>query len=332
MRRSRLPRRWTIASVIVVFLLLLVLAVYLDGKIDSLFKWSTVGETLLNLLFYVYILLVYPYMLRSRQQAVLAFKPLLSLDDNAFDKVVKVLSQPNRRQEWVAVFLGIIVLAGGLGQPWTLDWTAGSFWLTFYYTVATAIGAGLMGWLSYDALVGIVRVSRLSRRDLKLDILDTETLAPVAAWSLGMSFVFVGIILLSTVTEVFPATEFVFDYITIIGYTFLIGVTLLIFFLSMWNVHRAMREAKNSKMTLAREHLAVISREMEGQAAKGQWSGMMELSSTITAWATYEKRAKEAPTWPFNAAVVRKLMLSVLTPGVVYLVRFLSQLGIRFDF
>jgi hypothetical protein len=189
---------------------------------------------------------------------------------------------------------------------------------------------GLMGWLIYDALIGIVRVSRLSRRDLKLDILDTETLAPVAAWSLSISLVFVGIIILAIISDVAQTAKVVVDYRTFIGYGFLICITLLIFFLSMWTAHRALSEAKKSKMILARKHLAEISRELEDRVEKGQREGMMELSSTITALATYEKRVKETPTWPFNAATVRRLFVSLLAPGLVYLLKILSQAGIRF--
>ncbi len=62
-RRSRLPRSWAIAVVAGVLLLLLVLAVSLDGALASLLDWSVVGPTLLNITFPIYILVVYPFML-----------------------------------------------------------------------------------------------------------------------------------------------------------------------------------------------------------------------------------------------------------------------------
>jgi len=216
-------------------------------------------------------------------------------------------------------------------QPWNMDGGTSEFsWLIVYFAIILAIVYGLMGWLIYDTLIGIVRISRLSRRDLKLDILDTETLAPVAAWSLGISLVFVGAILLSIIGNVAQSGEVLLNSQTIIGYVVMICITLLIFFLSMWTAHRALSEAKKSKLTLARKHLAEISRELEERVVEGQREGMMELSSTIIALATYEKRVKEAPTWPFNADTVRRLFVSILTPGLVYLLKILSQTGIRF--
>jgi hypothetical protein len=216
-------------------------------------------------------------------------------------------------------------------QPWNMDGGTSEFsWLIVYFAITLAIVYGLMGWLIYDTLVGIVRVSRLSRQDLKLDILDTEMMAPVASWSLGISLVFVGAIVLSIIGNVAQSGEILLNSQTILGYVIMICITLLIFFLSMWTAHRALSEAKKSKLTLARKHLAETSHELEDRMAKDQQRGMMELSSTIAAWATYEKRAKEAPTWPFNAGIIRRLLLSIVTPGVIYLVKILSQAGIQF--
>ncbi|MFC1865991.1 hypothetical protein ACFLYB_04700 [Chloroflexota bacterium] len=329
-RRSPLSRLWTITAIAGVLLLLLVLMASLDGKLSSLLDWSVVRPTFSNIIFATYILVVYPFMLRSREKAVLAFKPLLSLDDDAFNKVAENISKPNRRGEWTAIILGISVLGVVFFQPWTLDWASGYLWMTVYEVITTTIGMSLMGWLIYDASVGIVRVSRLSRQGLKLDILNTEKLAPVAVWSLGMSFVFVGILTLAIIMDVSQTAEIVLDFKYFLGYGFLVGTALLIFFFSMWSVHGAMSEARKSKLTLARKHLAEISRELEDREVKRQREGMIELSSTFTAWTTYKREVQEAPTWPFNAMIIRRLFASILTPGLVYLIKILSQTGIRF--
>jgi hypothetical protein len=57
--------------------------------------------------------------------------------------------------------------------------------------------------------------------------------------------------------------------------------------------------------------------------------GVEKLYTTLTAWSTYERQSKEAPTWPFNASIIRRLAVSGLLPGLVYLLRFLfgSRLG-----
>jgi hypothetical protein len=304
---------------------------FLDGELSSLLEWSEVVFFVFLILFIIYFLVIYPVMLRARDQAVLAFKPLLSLDDDAFNKVVENISKPSRRWEWAAIFLGIFVFMGINIQPWNMNGgTSGISWLIVYFAIILALVYGLMGWLIYDTLVGIVRISRLSRRDLKMDILDTEMMAPVASWSLGISLVFVGAILLSIIGNVAQSGEVLLDENTIIGYVIMICITLLIFFLSMWTAHRALSEAKKSKLATIRRHMLVVSSEMDECMVGDQFNVTEKLSSSIAALAIYEKRVKEVPTWPFNAATIRRLFVSILTPGIVYLIKILSQTGIRF--
>jgi len=57
---------------------------------------------------------------------------------------------------------------------------------------------------------------------------------------------------------------------------------------------------------------------------------MEELSSTINAWVNYERRIKETPEWPYNAGIIRRLLASTVVPAVVYLIKIISGLGLRF--
>jgi len=55
-------------------------------------------------------------MMRLREQAIMAFKPLLSLEDDAFNRLAADISRPNRRWEWAAILLGIACFFG-IAQP-----------------------------------------------------------------------------------------------------------------------------------------------------------------------------------------------------------------------
>ena len=91
-----------------------------------------------------------------------------------------------------------------------------------------------------------------------------------------------------------------------------------------------MAGAKKQELDLAREHLVAASRELKNQAVRGQVGGMESLSSTMTSWATYQRLVKEVPTWPFNAGIIRRLIVSSVVPAVVYLIKILAGLGLRF--
>ena len=169
-------------------------------------------------------------------------------------------------------------------------------------------------------------LGRLSRQELNLDIFDSGVLAPIAYASLGVSLAFIGGISLSLVFQT-QKSLLMWNNITI--YAVLVGATILIFFLSMWSTHNAMARVKRSELSMVRKQLAEASRELKELTAQGQFKGIEGLSSVIAGWVTYERRVQEAPAWPFNASIIRRLMASVLVPAIVYLIKILSGLGLR---
>jgi hypothetical protein len=324
-KRSRLSWYWVIAIVAAVLLLLLILAAFLDGIINDLSTWRFWQNNLEGPVVISYILVVHVFMWRLRERAIQTFRPLLSLDENDFNRLATEVATPKRRWEWLSVLIGIGFVIG-LGQPWSLPWGSGLWWSVNQVITGTLYN-GLLAWLIYDTLTGAVRINRLSRRDLKLDIFDTELLIPIARWSLGISLGFVGGISLSLV---FGSQENLLRWPSITIYAILICVTILIFFVSIWSIHNAMAGTKKRESDLAREHLATASRELKEQTIRGQVEGMERLSYTITSWATYRRLVKEAPVWPFNAGIIRRLIISTIVPAIVYLIKIIAGLGLRF--
>jgi hypothetical protein len=324
MKKTHLPWRWTTVSIAAVLFLLLILVVLLDSRPGDMLRWNFWRANLDGIITIIYILAIYPFVTKLREKAVQAFRSLSPLEDEDFKKVAADISKPNR-WEWVAILLGILI-SGGLGQPWSLDWTS-SLWSKIYLVTISFITWCLLCWLIFDIFVGIVRISRLSRQELKLDILDTETLAPVARWGLGISLIFAGGISLNLL---FETTDSLLRWNNVTAYAIVVCVLVLIFYLSMWSTHKAMSLAKNRKLALARKHLVEISRELEERSVQNQISEMGTISSEITSWANYQRLVKEAPTWPFNANIIRRLIASIFVPAIVYLIKILAGLGIRF--
>jgi hypothetical protein len=60
-----------------------------------------------------------------------------------------------------------------------------------------------------------------------------------------------------------------------------------------------------------------------------QFSGTEKLSYTITVLVNYQRLVKAAPTWPFNADIIRKLVVSAIIPVIVYLIKIIAGLGLR---
>jgi len=323
MKRSRLPWYWAAAAVATVLLLSLILMAFLDDTLQDLSELSFWRVHLDAFALTTYVLVAYPFMWRVRDRAIQAFRPVLPIKEGDFDQLAAKISAPNRRGEWAAVLVGALVPVVLL-QAASLDWDTDP-WLSAYQVVVGLLFWGLMGWLIYDTLAGIRRIARLSQQDLKLDIFDTELLVPIAQWSLGISLAFVGGISLSLI---FQTRDSLTSWNSITIYSFLVGVTVLIFFLSMWSAHTAMAEAKNRELALTRSHLVAASRELKERATGGRMEGMEGLSSTISSWATYQRLVQEVPVWPFNAVIIRRLAASVVAPVAVLLIKVLPRIGI----
>ena len=322
--RSRLPLLWVIIIVTVFLALLLVLARYLDNNFADLSTWGFWQKHLTTLMLVVYILSVQFFIWRLRNQAIQAIKPLLDLDESETNHLATEAAKSNRRGELISILIGV-GLAVGLGQPWVLEWGPGELWLSASRAIANVLLNGLLFWLIYDTLTSVIRIARLCRHELQLDIFETELLTPVAKWSLGISLVFVGGTSLSLV---FQTQENLLQWQTITMYAILIIVILLIFFLSMWSVHMVMDKVKKRKLILVKRNIVEISRELEKKMSRGLLSGAEELSSNITSLATYQRMIQAIPVWPFNADIIRKLAVSMLAPVAIFLLKILDRLGI----
>jgi len=246
------------------------------------------------------------------------------MSENQFSRLSTEITAVNRRREWLAVFIGIILFLV-IQRPWLGIYG----WLHVYQITTEVILFGLISWLIYTSIKGSRGIARLSKQNLQLDIFDTKLLAPVARLSLGYSLAFIGGISLAML---FETQETLIEWQSVVVYSVLVLATILIFYISMWSIHDIMARAKRHELEVAQKNMAEMSRKLREWTKKSQSQGMGELSSAVAGWAAYEKRVKEAKEWPFNAGIIRRLFASILVPASVYLLKVLSVLGIRISF
>ncbi len=251
MKRSQLSWYWATAVVAAVLILFLILAAYLDGIFSELSAWLFWRDYLDSPVLIIYTLVVYPFMWRLWKRTIQVFQPLLSPEVGALNQLVPKAPTPKRRWQWAAVFIGAIFFLS-LSQPWGWNWISGEIWLNVYEVVTFPLLFGLLGWLFYNGLASSRYLARLSHKNLKLDIFEPGLLTPVARWSLGTSFAFISGISMSLAFQI-QENLLVWQNITI--YAVLIGVTVLLFFLSMWSTHSAMAKAKSRELAPWHENI-----------------------------------------------------------------------------
>jgi hypothetical protein len=181
--------------------------------------------------------------------------------------------------------------------------------------------------LIFDTLNSVVRITQLSRHPLELDILETDLLTPVAQYSLGISLIFIGGTSMSLINTTW---EQLLKWNNIMTYSILIVAIVLMFILSVWGTHNAIAKIKDRELSLALRHLNETSRKLKERTPENQSESVEELSATLSSWTTYRTLVQQTPTWPFNANIIRRLIASIIVPAVVYLIKILAGLGIRF--
>ncbi|MFC1874708.1 hypothetical protein ACFLY3_00920 [Chloroflexota bacterium] len=322
MRQVRIPWHWATVVIAGVLFLLLILVGYLDGDFNQQFAGGFWRVGLQGPVLIIYILVIYPFVLRLWKSAIEAFRPIVSMSENQFSRLSIEITTVNRRREWLAVFIGIFLFLV-IQRIW-LGWV--DQWFEVYQVTTEVILFGLLSWLIYSSIKGSRGIARLGKQNLQLDIFNTKLLAPVARLSLGNSLVFVGGISLALL---FETQETLIEWQSVVIYSILVLATILIFYISMWSMHNIMARVKRYELEVAQKYMAEMSRKLKEWTTKGQLQGMEELSSAVAGWAAYERRVKEAQEWPFNAGIIRRLFASVLAPVSVYLIKIFSILGIR---
>jgi hypothetical protein len=316
MERTRLSRPQAAITVGLVLILLLAGAVYLDGLRARPFDryslsdgWNEVRDQLNRPAIIVYILLTYSLVKPSHDRAIEAFRRLLDVDDDGFDRLVAETPPGSRRGEWLA--LGIGAVAGlVIYRPWNLPDPL--FWTKWYALLAVTLMYGLIGWIIYVSLGGSQLLAELHRQPLKIDVFDPTPLEPIARLGLGVSLAFIGGITLNVLFDPDPQDLTSVDGLIFYGASMLAAV--LVFFLTMMSTHRVMAEAKEQKLKLVRRHLADAFEELQQRAAEAKLQDMDALSDSITAWLAYETRIKKAPTWPYTTDTLRNLLVSTVLP------------------
>jgi hypothetical protein len=319
---SRPRPAWLTLLISLAFFALPFIAAYLDGMLVAGFLNGDWRLLLLYPSIIVYILIVSPAMGRRGEEVIAAFRPLVDLDDEAFDKLVNQASYTNPLYEWLAFAIGAglgILNAQGSG------FNENVIWLRLYWFLACAMMYGLLAWTIYVSFAS-TRLNRVMHsQPLHFDILDPITFEAVGRQSLLLALVFIGGLTLSLVLAF--RVEYLTQPLVWLFYLPIIVISVLIFFISMRPTHHAMATEKKRVLTPVQAHLKQACSELVQRLDRGDDAA--ELPAQINALTIYEQRLLAARTWPYNTAMLRTLFFSVFFPLVTVLGRLLVEVFYR---
>lgn len=150
-----------------------------------------------------------------------------------------------------------------------------------------------------------LRVSRLSERVARIDLLDLRGLAPLARIGLRSALAFV---LAASLIAAMSSDELALP-VTLLSMAIVATVGALTLLLPVRGVHRAIRAAKDAEL---REVRAAIARTRS--AALGAGAGDAEDAMRLGGLLAFEARIAGAAEWPFDVGTFVRLAVLVALP------------------
>lgn len=125
-------------------------AALMDGTLGELFQTDQWRVLLLPPVIIVYIMLVSPLMTRMGEQVLEALRPLVPLDDDAFDNIVRKAAQINPVHELLVFGAGFAL---GILSATASSADAGFSWLGAYWFLAMGLMYGILAWTVYVSVI-----------------------------------------------------------------------------------------------------------------------------------------------------------------------------------
>lgn len=314
--RSRSP--WVTIGLALLLALAPLGSAYVDGVLDDLIQEGHLRPAFLPSAIIIYILAVGPIINRMQDGVIKAFRSMVLVDDEQYERLVAEASRPNRIAEALAFGAGA---AFGLWIGLSTFSGEGLFWLRICMGLLTCLMFGLLFWIIYGAIAGTRLTTELHRQPLQFDILDISPFEPIGRLSLILSLVILGGVLLGLVLGL--ARDTIFDWRNWVLYLILALVAVVIFFLNMRDTHRVLVSRKKQELDAVQGHILHACRTLIQRLDAGESAG--DLGAQINALVTYEERIEEARTWPYNTTMLRTLFVSVIIPAGAAIVRVIFE-------
>lgn len=313
---------WLNLLVCVILLGLPFAAAALDGELGTFISSGKFRVYLIFPTITLYVWLISPVMDRVGDEMVRSLRPVIELDDESFEQVLRRAERINPVYEvlvlGVGALLGFWATTGGQGIS---QFT----WLSLVMLLTGMLMYGMLAWTVFVAIYSTRVNAALHRQPMRIDIFNPAPFQGVGRQSLLLAMVFIGGMTLSLLLA-FPVTDLSSPFFWIF-YAGMILATATIFLLGMRPTHRVLVEAKRRELGPVTQKINQAGRELAASWEAGTPDSQM--AQNIAALAVYEQRLLAARTWPYDTGMLRTLFFSVFIPLVTILLRVLVEVLYR---
>ena len=293
-----------------VLLLCLLLPLFYLGALEE-----TEGSTpaLFYSLIIAYIIPIFSYITAKSQEALLELRPVLDIDDAAFERVQARLDSTSRWTMWLQLGAGAccgfihmsFVRGSALATVTQMFSSRSDFLSTFGAMLVWIVMTAVISMLVQQAVV----FARLGAFHVRVNLLHTRKLLPFARVSISASLAIIGALALFPLIGIESGLNLVESLPGAIATT----VPLIaIFIVPVWPLHRRLVAEKQQQMAAVDERIESRLNPAGGICPD---AGVLEELSPLLG---YRRELLQASTWPFDSSNVTRLLFYLVIPPLTW--------------
>ena len=302
---------WPYGRLLTCFVLLCVLLpVFYLGHSDDI---DSTTPALFYSLTIAYIIPIFSYITAKSQEALLELRPLLDLEDGAFEKLRAHLDSTSLSvaalQMGAGAVLGVIHMSLIRGSVSDVFTTA----LASRPGFVSTLGA-IAVWIVMTTVISMlikqaILFARLGAYHVQVTLLDTSRLLPFARVSISASLAIIGALALFPLIGI----ESGMNLMEVLPGAIATLVPLLaIFVVPVWPIHRRLAVMKE-------RHLASLNERIETrlEAGGGLFPGT-EVLEDLVPLLVYRREIAQVSTWPFDGSNVTRMTFYLIIPPLTW--------------
>jgi hypothetical protein len=299
---------WAVGGFSLALLLLPVILAQLDG-LDMRRLLADYRAQFIYPFMIAYLVAASRFVQRTRESVARALRPLVQLDESTFAQLVKHRCRVDPKSELIGFGVG-----AGLGLAINIAFEpvepTHPVLLAHYAYLSRIILWAVSGWAVSMALATTRLTNTLLRQPILVEIFDPMPFQPIGRQSLLLSLVLIGGMLLSLLTTNFARQELRLEYLVV--YPVIVALSVAIFLLNTYGVHRLLAAIKRQKLEAVGRHLARACNRLEELISEDQ--DTHAVATELNALATIKRELQRITTWPYNMEMLRTILISAAAP------------------
>ncbi len=263
------------------------------------------------------------YLDRATTRAWATFRPALTLDDEAADRVAYELTtmpaRPTLGATILGLLIGVVYLASQYGKPLDLEGEPVTF---IFGSVVSLVGYAGTTTFIYHSLRQLRLISRMSRHLASVDLLHLERLHAFARVT-----AMTGIVLLAIGYLAVPTNPYASSNPAVIAFFIAtIGLAIASFVVPLYGIHDAIVAEKWRRLEAVNRLLDLALADLHRRAEERDLSEADAVNKHISSLLAEREVLARTPTWPWGTETLRGFVTALVLPVLVWLVlRLLGQ-------